>query len=115
APRAQTFALLEDVIRANIHDLFPNTQVKSAHFFRVVRDADLEIEQAEADDLLETVETSLKQLHHGAVALLQVGSTMPARVLHILVDNFAMTEDLVERTEGRLGLSDWMQLTKIHR
>ena len=115
APRALTFACLEDVISANIHELFPGTQVKGAHLFRVVRDADLEIEQAEADDLLETVETSLKQLRHGAVALLQVGSDMPARVLNILVENFEMTEDLVERTDARLGFGDWMELTGVHR
>jgi polyphosphate kinase len=115
APYTQTLVFLEDVIRTNIHELFPGAQVKGAHLFRVVRDADLEIEQAEADDLLETVETSLKQLRHGALALLQVGSDMPARVLNILVDNFAITEDLVERTDARLGFSDWMQLTKLHR
>jgi len=115
APRTLAFVFLEDVIRANIHELFPGTQVKGAHLFRVIRDADLEIEQAEADDLLETVETSLKQLRHAAIALLQVGSDTPARVLHILMDNFEVTDDLVERTDGRLGFGDWMQLTKIHR
>jgi polyphosphate kinase len=115
APRTLTFVCLEDVIRANIHELFPGTQVKGAHLFRIVRDADLEIEQAEADDLLETVETSLKQLRHGAIALLQVGSDMPARVLNILIENFAITEDLVERTDARVGFSDWMQLTRLHR
>ena len=110
-----TFVFLEDVIRANIHYLFPGTQVKGIHLFRIVRDADLEIEQAEADDLLETVETSLRQLRHSAVALLQVGSDMPARVLNILVENFGTDEEHVQRTDGRVGFGDWMQLTKIHR
>ena len=55
-----TFVFLEDVIRANIQELFPGTQVKGAHLFRIVRDADLEIEQDEADDLLETVDRSLQ-------------------------------------------------------
>ena len=114
APRTRSFAFVEDVIRENIHELFPGTQVKGAHLFRVIRDADLEIEEAEADDLLETVETSLRQLRRGAVALLQVGTDMPARVLHILVENFEMTDDLVERTDGRLGFGDWMQVTKTH-
>src|SRR5688572_2617304 len=50
------FVFLEDVIRANIHELFPGTQVKGVHLFRIVRDADLEIEEDEADDLLETVD-----------------------------------------------------------
>ncbi len=110
-----TFAFLEDVIRANLPALFPGTQVKGSHLFRIVRDADLEIEQAEADDLLETVETSLRRLRHSAVALLQVGSDMPARVLNILIENFGTDEEHVQRTDGRLGFGDWMQLTKIHR
>ena len=110
-----TFVFLEDVIRANIHELFPGTQVKGIHLFRIIRDADLEIEQAEADDLLETVETSLKQLRHGAIALVQVESDMPARVLNILVENFGIDDDMVVKTSDRLGFGDWMQLTKIHR
>jgi polyphosphate kinase len=114
APRTRSFAFVEDVIRANIQELFPGTQVKGAHLFRIIRDADLEIEQAEADDLLESVESSLRQLRHGAVALLQVGSDMPGRVLNILIENFEMTEDLVERTDARLGFGDWMHLTNTH-
>jgi polyphosphate kinase len=110
-----SFVFVEDVIRANIHELFPGTQVKGAHLFRLVRNADLDIQQAEADDLLETVETSLRQLRHSAIALLQVGSDMPARVLNILIENFGASEELVERTDGRMGFADWMQLTKIHR
>jgi polyphosphate kinase len=115
ATKTRMFVFVEDVIRANIQELFPGTQVKGAHLFRIIRDADLEIEQAEADDLLETVETSLRQLRRGAVALLQVGTDMPARVLNILIENFEMTEELVERTDARLGFGDWMQLTTTHR
>ena len=61
-----TFVFLEDVIRANIHELFPGTQVNGAHLFRIIRDADLEIEDDEADDLLESVDRSLRQLRRGA-------------------------------------------------
>jgi len=111
----QTFVFLEDVIHANMQELFPGTHVKSAHLFRVIRDADLEIEQDEADDLLETVDRSLKQLRHGAISLLQVEAAMPARVLNILAENFEVTEDVIVRAPYRLGFGDWMQLTKIHR
>ena len=111
----QAFVFLEDVIHANMQELFPGTQVKSAHLFRVIRDADLEIEQDEADDLLETVDRSLKQLRHGAISLLQVDAAMPARVLNILAENFEVTEDVILRTAYRVGFGDWMQLTKVHR
>jgi polyphosphate kinase len=110
-----TFVFLEDVIRANIHELFPGTQVKGAHLFRIVRDADLEIEEDEADDLLETVDRSLKQLRHGAIALLQVEADMPGRILNILAENFEVADDVVIRTENRLGFGDWMELTGVHR
>jgi polyphosphate kinase len=110
-----TFVFVEDVVRANLHELFPGTQLKGAHLFRVVRDADLEIEQAEADDLLESVDRSLKQLRHGAISLLQVEEDMPARILNILVENFEASDDVVVRTADRMGFGDWMQLTKMHR
>jgi polyphosphate kinase len=110
-----TYAFLEDVVRANIQELFPGTQLKGAHLFRVVRDADLEIEQDEADDLLESVDRSLKQLRRGALSLLQVEADMPARILNILVDNFEVDEDIVVRTPDRLGFADWWGLTRIHR
>ena len=110
-----TFVFMEDVIRANIQELFPGTQVKGAHLFRVVRDTDLEIEEDEADDLLESVDRSLKQLRRGAIALLHVEADMPTRVLNILVENFEVTDDVVVRTADRLGFADWAQLTRIHR
>jgi polyphosphate kinase len=114
-PQGQTFVFLEDVIHANMQELFPGTQVKSAHLFRIIRDADLEIEQDEADDLLETVDRSLKQLRHGAISLLQVDATMPPRVLNILAENFEVNEDVILRAAYRLGFGDWVQLTKLHR
>jgi polyphosphate kinase len=109
------FAFLEDVIRENMQELFLGTQVKGAHLFRIIRDADLEIEQDDADDLLETVDRSLKQLRRGALSLLQVESGMPPRVLNILAENFEIDDDVVLRTSDRLGFGDWMQLTRLHR
>jgi len=113
--KGATFVFVEDVIRENIHELFPGTQVKDAHLFRVIRDTDLEIEQDEADDLLETVDRSLKQLRRGALSLLQVEAGMPPRVLNILAENFEIEDDVVLRTSDRLGFGDWMQLTRLHR
>ena len=114
ATGALSFVFLEDVIRANIHELFPGTQVKGAHLFRIIRDADLEIEEDEADDLLESVDRSLKNLRRGAIALLHVEADIPTRVLNILVENFEVTDDVVLRTTDRLGFGDWLQLTRIH-
>jgi polyphosphate kinase len=110
-----TFVFLEDVIRANIHELFPGTQVHGAHLFRIVRDADLEIEDDDTDDLLESVDRSLRLLRRGPISLLQVEADMPARVLDILVENFVVGDDVVMRSSERLGFGDWHQLARIHR
>ena len=110
-----TFAFIEDVIKLNIQELFPGTQVKSAHLFRIVRDTDMVIQEDEADDLLETVDRSLRQLRYGALSLLQVEASMPRRVLDILVENFEVDEDVVIRTSDRMGFADWMELTSLHR
>jgi polyphosphate kinase len=112
---AVSFVFLEDVIRENIHELFPGTQVKGAHLFRIIRDTDLEIEQDEADDLLESIDRSLKQLRRGAISLLHVEADIPTRVLNILAENFEVTDDVVMRTSDRLGFGDWSQLMRIHR
>jgi polyphosphate kinase len=109
------FVFLEDVVRANLARLFPGTTVKGAHLFRVIRDADLVIQEDEADDLLESIDQGLRQRRHGALALLVVESGVPRRVLDILIENFEVEEENVLRTKERLGFSDWMQLSALHR
>ena len=109
------YVFIEDVIRANMQELFPGTQVKGSYLFRVIRDTDLEIEEDEADDLLESVDRSLRELRRGAISLLRVEASMPARVLHILAENFAVSDDVILRTDERLGFGDWVQLTRLHR
>jgi polyphosphate kinase len=103
------------VIRSNIQQLFPGTQVEGAHLFRIIRDTDMVIQEDEADDLLETVDRGLKQLRYGALSLLQVEADMPKRVLTILIENFEVDEDVVVRTTDRLGYGDWHALYKLHR
>jgi len=116
APGTQSFVFIEDVIKANIHTLFPDTVVKAAHLFRIIRDSDLEIDgDDEGDDLLEAVDRSLKQMRHGALAFLHVEGDMPKRTLDILVENFEASDEVVLRTRDRLGFGDWMQLTSISR
>jgi polyphosphate kinase len=110
-----TYVFLEDVIRVNIQELFTGTQVKGAYLFRIIRDTDLEIEEDEADDLLESIDRSLRQLRRGAISLLHVEAGMPTRVLNILAENFEVSDEVVLRTEDRLGFGDWAQLTRLHR
>ena len=95
--------------------LFPGTHVKGAHLFRVVRDADLVIQEDEADDLLETIDQGLQQRRHGALACSRSRNACRRRVLDILVENFEIDDDVLVRTSNRLGFGDWMQLTRLPR
>ena len=105
-----TFAFLEDVIRQNLDELFPNVEVLDAHLFRIIRDTDMEIQDDAAGDLLESVDQSLKKLREAPPCLLQVESTMPRRVLKILVENFEIEDEIVLHSRDRLGFADWRAL-----
>lgn len=109
-----TFVFLEDVAKEHIGMLFPGATLQGAHLFRVVRDTDMVIQEDEADDLLESVDRTLKELRYGDLSQLVVEATMPDRVLNILLENFEIEEDVVERTASRMGYGDWLSLTRLH-
>jgi polyphosphate kinase len=111
------FALLEDVIRENLGQLFPGVRIRTAHFFRIVRDMDMSVAHThDADEtLLEVVDRGLKEQRHGPLSLLEVERGMPTRVLDILLENFEAAREVVVRARGRIGFADWLQLTTIPR
>lgn len=109
------FTWLEQILTANLHALFPQMHLLEVHPFRVVRDADLEIQELEADDLLETVEESLSRRRFGLSVALFVNSSMPDRLRELLVKNLELDDEEVYVVEGPLGLSDLMELTRIDR
>jgi len=112
---AASFIFLEDIVCGNVQALFPGTTVKGAHLFRVIRDTDMEIQEDEADDLLETVDQGLRRIRRGVPSMLQVEDRMPRRVLDILTDNFDVDEGVLVKTRDRIGFGDWMELTRLHR
>ncbi len=113
AASEHTFAFLEDVVRANLGDLFPGMEIAGAHLFRVIRDTDVDIPEDGPDDLLESMDRTLKQLRQAPPSLLQVEETMPERVLNTLVENFEVEDDIVMRTVHRLDYSDCMTLHRL--
>jgi len=109
------FVWLEQVIAANLESLFPGLQVIESHPFRVTRDADLEIQEDDASDLLQTVEQGLRRRQFGDVARLEVTTAMPARLRDLLIENLLVDPADVYALPGPLGLSDLMQLWKLDR
>jgi polyphosphate kinase len=109
------FVWLEQVVAANLDILFPGLEVVSAHPFRITRDADVEIEEDEADDLLATIEESVGQRQFGLAIRLEVDQDMPSRIRDILVRNLQLARYQVYKMEPPLGAADLMQLTRIDR
>src|SRR5690606_19658800 len=91
-----TYAFLEDVIRQHLGELFTGVDVLGAHLFRVIRDSDIEVRADVDADLMESMESTLKQQRRGLPSLLQVESTMPGRVVRTLIENFEIEDEIVE-------------------
>jgi polyphosphate kinase len=114
-PYHHYFVWLEQLIAANLPKLFPGMEVMETHPFRVTRDADNEIQELEASDLLETMEQSVRQRRFGSVVRVTVNMDMPSHIRQILIDNLEMDRNDVYGMDGPLGLSGLMQLHNIDR
>ncbi len=104
------FIWLGDLIRANLDLLFPKMEILEAHRFRITRDTDIEIQEDEADDLLEVIEENIRQMRFGSVVRLEVENSMPDFMIDILVENLEITRNDVHIIDGPLGLKDVMLL-----
>ncbi|MEO7001815.1 MAG: polyphosphate kinase 1, partial [Ktedonobacterales bacterium] len=113
--RQSAFVWLEQLIAAHLDQLFPGMETVGVYPFRVLRDADFEIQIDEAGDLLATVEQGLRQRRFGSVVNLTVQAGMPEAVCEVLRDNLEVDPaDLIE-IEGPLGLNDLSELTELDR
>ena len=104
------FVWLEQVIQANLAPLFPGMEVVSAHPFRVTRDADIAIQEIEADDLLETMQQSIRRRKFGSVVQVAIYENMPASVRELLLDNLEIRPSDLFVMQSPLGLSSLWQL-----
>ena len=111
----ETFVWLEQVIAANLGALFRGMEIIEAHPFHVVRDADIEIKELEADDLLETIERGVRQRRFGGVVELDVSHNMPPPVLDILRQNLEVEGSQIYGIKGPVSLRRLMQLHDLDR
>src|SRR5712671_1038268 len=112
---AVKFVLLEEVIAANIHSLFPRMQLSQGHIFRVTRDADVEIRDDKAADLLLLIKESLRERRFGLPVRLEVGSTMPREMVEYLTHSLDIESADVYEIDGVLNAPDLMQLYGLDR
>jgi polyphosphate kinase len=104
------FILLEELIDANLHLVFPSMRLSKSHLFRVTRDADVEIRDDKASDLLGRIKESLRERRFGNVVRLEVSSSMPDEMVRYLTQALEIEPQDVYVTGGTLGVGDLMQL-----
>lgn len=97
------FILVEDLIAAHLDRLFPGVRIIGSHLFRVIRDADIEIRELEASDLITAIEQTLRLRRMGAPVLLECQSSLPERWRTCLRTGLELNEEDVLLVDGRLG------------
>jgi len=109
-----SFVLLEQLVSAHIESLFPRCVILECQPFRITRDADIEIEEDEAEDLLKSVEQTLRQRRFGFGVRLEVSSAMSEPMVDILRQSVQMEDQDVYSVDGPLNLPDLMALYKLN-
>ncbi len=113
--RPQSYMWLDELISAHLQALFPGMQVLEFHPFHVTRDAEVEIQEWEAEDLLETTEEGIRQRRFGDVVKLTVDESTPDRILEILMSNLEIDATDVYQIQGRFPLSSLKYISSLDR
>ena len=109
------FVLLDQIIEANLDLLFSGMEIVERHMFRVTRNADLAIEEDEADDLLMAIEEELRRRRFGEAVRLEVERSMPATTRAILLRGLGLGEDDEYEVRGMLDLTGLRDLVDLDR
>ena len=105
-----TVILLEQIIERNIGKLFLSNDVVCAYPYRIMRNADLTIDEDEAEDLLVEIQKQLKKRQWGEVIRLEVEDSIDSRLLNILEEEFEIKEEDIFRIPGPLDLTYLMKV-----
>lgn len=109
------YVLLEEIIANNLSAFFHGVTVKGAHMFRVIRDADVEIRELEAADLITIIEETIRLRRYGDPVLLEVASNMPENVRKKLMELHKLEDDDVMTVAGILGMDVFWELAHIDK
>ncbi len=111
----QEFIFLEDLIADNLDLLFPGMEIVAAYPFRVTRDADIEIEEDEADDLLSAVEQSISKRWIGTPVRIEIAEDMMPAIVDMMGAKLAKYPHMFYRVRGPVGLADLFCMMNIDR
>ncbi len=106
---------IEEVVAFNLHMLFPGMKIEKHSFFRVTRDADLELRDFEADDLMLAIEQGLRKRRMGGeIVRLEVAHSMPQEILDLLMEGMGVEKADLYHINGLLGLDELFELMEIN-
>lgn len=111
--RAVRVILLETVIQDYLGELFQSYDVIGAAPFRIMRNADMDIDEDEAEDLLKEIEKSLKQRRHGEAIRLEIEADADQRLIHILTEELELKEEEIFHIDGPLDLTFLSKVRKV--
>jgi polyphosphate kinase len=114
-PGTDRFVPLETVIAAHLDQLFPGVQVLEHHVFRVTRNADFDVEETEADDLLLAIQSELSRRRFGRAVRLEVEPDMSEEILELLLRELEVSPDDVDVVPAPLGLSGLSAIADLDR
>src|SRR6478609_4257465 len=109
------FVLIDQIIEANLDALFTGMEIEEHHLFRVTRNADLAIEEDEADDLLLAIEEELRRRRFGEAVRLEVERSMPMATRQILLSGLGLGDDDAYEIRGMVDLTGLRQIADLDR
>lgn len=104
---------MEQLIGANLHHLFRGMKLSQPWAFRITRDADMEIAEDEADDLLKVLQEELRKRRFGDAVRLEVQAGMPPEIRTALVENLSLHRRDVFEVDGLLRVADFSEILSI--
>jgi polyphosphate kinase len=112
-PATRAFVLLEDLVARHVSTIFPDARIKGLYVFRVTRNFDIEVDEEEAEDLLQSIQQELRKRERGNAVRLEVSGDPPAGSLAKLVKALKLDpEKDVYSVGGMLNLADFMAIAR---
>lgn len=107
---AVSYILLEQIIERNIQKLFSNYEILCAYPYRIMRNADLTIDEDEASDLLKEIQNKLKMRQWGEVIRLEVEEKMDKKLLNFLKSELKIASEDIFEINGPIDLTFLMKM-----
>jgi len=113
-PATRAFVLLEDLLARHVSTVFPGARIQGMYLFRVTRNFDIEVDEEEADDLLQSIQQELRRRERGNAVRLEVSGDAPAASLAKLVKALKLDPERdVYTVPGILNAGDLMSITRV--